>query len=81
MLKLNLTQNLHYAFCAFIIYLHTRSEEVLTMISVGVGRAIVTSYEKIASQEVYVARWKKALASHEVGRKGLIARFFLGIRF
>ena len=51
------------------------------MISVGVGRAIVTSYEKIASQEVYVARWKKALASHEVGRKGLIARFFLGIRF
>jgi hypothetical protein len=55
--------------------------EVLIMIPVGVGRAVVRSYERLANQEIKAKRWKKSLSSHEVGRKGLIARFLLGIRF
>ncbi|MGB0253240.1 MAG: hypothetical protein ACPF96_02720 [Litorivicinaceae bacterium] len=51
------------------------------MIPVGVGRAVVRSYERLANQEIKAKRWKKSLSSHEVGRKGLIARFLLGIRF
>ncbi len=51
------------------------------MIPVGVGRAVVHSYERIANQEIKEKRWRKTLSSHEVGRKGWIARFLLGIRF
>jgi hypothetical protein len=55
--------------------------EVQIMIPVGVGRAVVHSYERIANQEIKAKRWRKTLSSHEVGRKGLIARFLLGIQF
>ena len=74
-------QNLHYAFSAHIVRPYTKQMEVLIMIPVGVGRAVVRSYEQIANQEIKAKRWRKTLSSHEVGRKGLIARFLLGIRF
>ena len=51
------------------------------MIPVGVGRGVMSSLERIAKQEINEKRRKKTLASHEVGRKGVIARFLLGIRF
>lgn len=74
-------QYLHYAFIAHIVRPYTKQVEVLIMIPVGVGRAVVHSYERIANQEIKEKRWRKTLSSHEVGRKGLIARFLLGIRF
>ena len=51
------------------------------MIPVGVGRGVMSSLERIAKQEINEKRWKKTLSSHEIGRKGLIARFLLGVRF
>jgi|TARA_E500000081_G_C6059264_1_gene317515 hypothetical protein len=51
------------------------------MIPVGVGRGVVSSLERIAKQEINEKRWKKKLSGQEVGRKGLIARLLLGVRF
>ena len=51
------------------------------MIPVGVGRGVMSSLERIAKKEINKKRRKKTLSSHEVGRKGVIARFLLGIRF
>ena len=50
------------------------------MIQVGVGRAVVHWYERLANQEIKAKQWKKSLSSHEVGRKGLIVLFLLGKR-
>ena len=51
------------------------------MIPVGVGRGVMSSLERIAKQEINEKRRKKTLSSHEAGRKGLIVRLLLGIRF
>ena len=51
------------------------------MIPVGVGRGLMSSMERIANQEITEKRQKKTEEKKEVGRKGLIAKFLLGIRF
>jgi len=51
------------------------------MIPVGVGRGLMSSMERIANQEITEKRQKKIGEKKEAGRKGLIARFLLGIRF
>ena len=51
------------------------------MIPVGVGRGLVSSSGRIVEQELQEKKRKKTLASHEVGRKGWVARFLLGVRF
>lgn len=52
-----------------------------TMIPVGVGRSLMTSYRTLADHEIKLQRKKKMLCQHEVGKKSLLARWLLGIRF
>ena len=51
------------------------------MIPVGVGRGLMSSMERIANKEITEKRQKKTEEKKEVGKKCLIARFLLGIRF
>ncbi len=51
------------------------------MIPVGVGRGLLGSYVRIVEQEIQDHKKRKMLSSHQVGKKGLIARFLLGIKF
>lgn len=51
------------------------------MIPVSIGSAILKSHRRIVQQEIQAAKIKRDSQKHEVGRKGLIARFLLGIKF
>ena len=51
------------------------------MIPVSIGNCILKSHRKIAKQEIQAAKMKRDIPMHEIGRKGLIARFLLGIKF
>jgi hypothetical protein len=51
------------------------------MIPVGVGRGLLGSYVRIVEQEIQDQKKRKMLSSHQIGKKGLIARFLLGIKF
>ena len=52
-----------------------------TMIPVSVGSGILRSHRKIAKQEIQAAKMKRDIHMHQIGRKGLIARLLLGIKF
>mgnify|MGYP000159160463 FL=1 len=51
------------------------------MIPVSIGSAILKSHGRIVQQEIQAAKIKRDSQKHEVGRKGLVARFLLGIKF
>ena len=51
------------------------------MIPVGIGRGLMSSMERIANQEIIEKRQKKTGGGKEVGKKGFVAKFLLGIRF
>lgn len=51
------------------------------MIPTSIGSGILKSHRHIAKQEIQAAKIKRDSQKHEVGRKGLLARFLLGIRF
>jgi hypothetical protein len=51
------------------------------MIPVGVGRGLLGSYKRIAEQEIQAQRKSKWLSNHQIGKKGIVARFLLGIKF
>jgi hypothetical protein len=72
---------LHCAFIACILFLVNLEKGVPIMIPVGVGRGLMSSMKRIANQEITEKRQKKTEEKKEVGRKGFVARFLLGIRF
>ena len=72
---------LHCAFSACILIIVNLEKGVPIMIPVGVGRGLMSSMERIANQEITEKRQKKTEEKKEVGSKGLIAKFLLGIRF
>ena len=51
------------------------------MIPVGVGRSLMTSYRALADHEIRAQRQRKMLCRHEIGKKTLLIRWLLGIRF
>ena len=48
---------------------------------VGVGRGLLGSYARIVEQEIQDQKKRRMLSNHQIGKKGLIARFLLGIKF
>lgn len=51
------------------------------MIPVGVGRSLMTSYRALADHEIRAQKQRKMFYRHEVGKKALLIRWLLGIRF
>jgi hypothetical protein len=51
------------------------------MIPVGVGRGLLGSYARIVEQEIQDQKKRRMLSNHQIGKKGFIARFLLGIKF
>jgi len=81
-LKIKYTQILRYAHIASInIERCLEPRRRKEMIPVGVGRGLLGSYARIVEQEIQDQKKRRMLSNHQIGKKGLIARFLLGIKF
>ena len=58
-----------------------KGERRKEMIPVGVGRGLLGSYARIVEQEIQDQKKRRMPSNHQIGKKGLIARFLLGIKF